>query len=115
MFYCVCKFPQKEEKFILFDKEEFNPIEFNLEKIQQIELKDLATEFRNLSLLSLNDFMLRIFQSKSRTITHILGELGIDTFEELDREYTLIVSKKSNLSKSQRDIVEKRYTELTNV
>ena len=112
MYFCVCKLPEQEEKFILFDKQEFKPTEFNLEEIKQIEFKDLPTKYRNYPILSLNDFMLRIFQPKSRTITHILGELGINSFEQLDYEHTLILNKKSNLSSSQRNLVKQRYEEL---
>lgn len=68
-----------------------------------------------LPILQLNEFILRIFNPKKRTTTHILGENGIDCWAQIENEYNLIQSKQSKLSKTQRDKVIERYNEIINV
>lgn len=68
-----------------------------------------------LPILQLNEFILRIFNPKRRTTTHILGENGIDCWAQIENEYNLIQSKQSKLSKTQRDKVIERYNEIINV
>lgn len=105
---------QSEDRFILFDKKDINleELELPLELDEVIQFEDLISKYRLLPILSLNEFLLRIINPKYRTATHILGEIGINSFFELEEEYNKIEMKKSNLSKSQRDIVVKRYNEL---
>jgi hypothetical protein len=115
--FCVCNIPKKEDnKFILFDKQEDVEIEqFGLENKQNITFEDVISTYKSYPILSLNDFAMRVFNPKARTTTHILGENNINSFEQLENEYNLIAQKKSNLSKSQRELIEKRYNELLNV
>lgn len=107
----ICKYPDSDIKFALYDKEEFNPEEFNLVKVKDASLNEVL----DLPILNLYDFVIRTVRPKERTDTHILGELGLETFSDLFNEKQLIDQKKSKLSKSQRDIVIKRYTELVNL
>lgn len=115
--FCICNIPnQEDDKFVLFDKQEDVDIEqFKLENKKDITFEELISEYKRLPILSLNDFVLRTFNPKVRTITHILGECKIDSWEQLENEHKLIELKKSNLSKSKRELVEKRYNELFNV
>ena len=105
------------DKFVLFDKQDINleELELPLEKDEEIQFEDLISKYKLLPILSLNEFLLRILKPKARTATHILGEIGINSFYELDEEYHKIELKQSNLSKSQRELVIKRYNELLNV
>lgn len=109
---CICKLPEEEQRFVIFDKTDFDPVEFNIEKEKEITYNELTSEYCRLPILSLNDFLLRTIRPKSRTTSHVLGELHIDSFEQLEHENGLIELKKSKLSKSQRDIVQWRYDEL---
>lgn len=105
---------QSEDKFILFDKQDINleELELPLELDSIIQFEDLISKYRLFPILSLNEFLLRIINPKYRTTTHILGEIGINSFYELEEEFNKIELKKSNLSKSKRDLVTKRYNEL---
>ncbi len=105
------------DKFILFDKQDINleELELPLELDEVIEFTDMISKYKLLPILSLNEFLLRILKPKARTTTHILGEIGINSFFELEEEYNKIELKKSNLSKSQRELVQKRYDQLLNV
>ena len=113
--FVVCKFPEEYDgKFILFDSKEIKPEEFNIEKEKEITFEELETEYKRLPIISLNDYLLRSL-SKTRTTSHKLGELNLDSYEQLKYENDLIVNKKSNLSKSQRNLVQERYNEILNV
>lgn len=105
---------QPDNKFILFDKEEIKLEELQLELTQDEEIswQDLISKYKFLPILSLNEFILRIINPKYRSTTHILGEIGISSFYELEEEYFKIELKQSKLSKSQRELVTKRYNEL---
>lgn len=105
------------DKFILFDKQDINleELELPLELDETVQFEDLISKYRLLPILSLNEFLLRIINPKYRTATHILGEVGINSFFELEKEFNKIEFKQSNLSKSQRELVIKRYNELLNV
>ena len=107
----VCKFPDDDKEFLLYDKEEFNPEEFNLVKVKDTTVQ----ESLDIPVLKLTDFVLRTMRPKERTDTHILGEIGLETISDLFKEKQLIDQKKSRLSKSQRDIVVKRYNEVINL
>lgn len=114
--FVVCKFPEEyDDNFVLFDSQEIKPEEFNINKEKEITFEELESEYKRLPIISLNDYLLRSL-SKTRTISHKLGELNLDSYEQLKYENDLIVNKKSKLSKSQRDLVQKRYNEIiTNV
>lgn len=113
----ICHIPNDEQlgNFILFDNKEFKPEDFNLEKIEEIGLEDVKTKHRNLPILELNDFLLRTLRPKSRTVTHILSENKIETFSDLEYQRDLISQKKSNLSRSQREMVLQRYDEICSI
>lgn len=115
--FCLCNLPDREDdKFIIFDKAENIEIkQFGLENKQEITFEDVISTYKTYPILSLNDFALRVFNTKARTVTHILGECKIDSWEQLENEHKLIKIKKSNLSKSKRELVEKRYNEIINV
>ena len=113
--FISCHLPNKnDEIFLLYDKEDFNVEELglNLEDVQIIESNKIMSEYDELPILNLNDFLLRGLKHNSRTDTHILGEVGIDTLYQLTHEKLLIDKKKSNLSRSKRDIVLKRYNDI---
>lgn len=115
MFY-ICQVPNHtDDAFILYDKKEFNPDEFQLIKVKEISFEELISDYKKLPILQLNEFILRIFNPKKRTTTHILGENHIDCWAQIENEYNLIQSKQSKLSKTQRDKVIERYNEIINV
>jgi hypothetical protein len=113
--FISCHLPNKnDEIFLLYDKEDFSVEELglNLEDVQVIESSKIMSEYDEFPILNLNDFLLRGLKHNARTDTHILGEAGIDTLYQLIHEKLLIEQKKSNLSRSKRDIVLKRYNDI---
>lgn len=115
--FISCHLPNRnEEVFLLYDKKDFNVEELglDLEDVQVIESNKIMSEYDELPILDLNDFLLRGLKHNARTDTHILGEAGIDTLYQLIHEKLLIDQKKSNLPRSKRDIVLKRYNDIMN-
>ena len=113
--FIQCHLPAKDDEiFLLYDKEDFSVEELglNLEDVQVIEPNKIMSEYDEFPILNLNDFLLRGLKHNSRTDTHILGEAGIDTLYQLIHEKLLIDQKKSNLPRSKRDIVLKRYDDI---
>lgn len=114
--FCICQVPNHtEDAFILYDKNEFSPDIYQLIKVKEISFEELITNHNRLPILQLNEFTLRIFNPKARTITHVLGENGIDCWAQIENEYNLIQSKQSKLPKSVRDKVIQRYNDIINV
>ena len=116
--FISCHLPNRNnEIFLLYDKEDFNVEELglNLEDVQVIEPNKIASEYKDYTILNLNDFLLRLLKHDARTSTHILGELGIETLSQLEKEKELIDNKKSKLSSSQRKSVISRYNEIINL
>lgn len=115
--FVSCHLPNNEDLFILYDAKDFDAKELglNLEKITVLEPQKILTDYSIFPILNLNEFLLRVIRPKERTITHKLGELGLDSFAALANEVDLIYAKKSNLSKSQRDMVLQRYNEIKNL
>ena len=105
----ICKFKDTEDlEFLVYDKKEFNPEDFGMEKVRDTTLEESS----DVAIINLNEFLLRNIYPKQRTDTHILGELGLETFDQIKAEKGLIDKKKSKLSKSQRDVVVRRYNDL---
>lgn len=114
--FCVCQVPNHtEDAFILYDKNEFSPDTYQLIKVKEISFEELMVDYSKLPILQLNEFAARIFNPKARTITHVLGENGIDCWAQIENEYNLIQSKQSRFSKQIRDKVIERYNEILNV
>lgn len=113
----ICHIPQDEKlgNFILFDKEDFNPKDFNLEEVEIIGLEDVKTKYNTLPILKLNDYLLKSIRPKERTVTHILAENHIETFSDLEYQKDLISQKRSKLSHSQRAFVLSRYDEICSI
>ena len=111
MFY-ICRLKEDLEDFIVFDKEEIKPEDFNLDPVKQISLEELKTEYNLLPLIKLDEFLLRALRPKERTTNRILAECGIENYTAITYEKDLINQKKSNLSRSQRELVLKRYQEI---
>ena len=115
--FISCHLPNKNEIFLLYDKEDFDvkKLGLNLEDVQVIEPNKIMSEYDEYPILNLNDFLLRVLRPKERTITHILAEQGIETLYHLVANKLLIDKKQSKLSKSQRDMVINRYNEIINL
>ncbi len=111
MFY-ICHLSNDQEQFVVFDKKEFKPKDFNLEPVKEITVEELKSDYNLLPIVELNEFLLGILASKKRTTTRILAECKIETFKALEYELDLIRQKKSNLSRSQRELVQSRYNEI---
>ena len=110
MYYLVT-FKDSEDKFILVDsKDDIEVSEFGLDLISKLEFNDIIIS--PYPILDFNDFVLRIFNPKARTDTHILGENNIHSFPQLENEVNLIKQKKSKLSRSVRDICLKQYEKI---
>lgn len=114
--FCVCQVPNHiEDAFVLYDKNDFSPDTYQLIKVKEISFEELISEYKRIPILQLNEFTLRIFKPKARTTTHVLGENGINSWEQIENEYNLIQSKQSKLSKSVRDKIIERYNDIINV
>lgn len=113
----VCHIPNDEKlgNFILFDSKDFNPDDYNLEKIEEITVEDVKSKYNALPIIDLNDYVIRSFRPKERTVTHILAENHVETFSDLEYQRDLISRKKSNLSHSQRELVLYRYNQICSI
>ena len=110
----ICHIANDKANFVVYDKKEFKPEDFNLEPVKEITIDELKSEYSLFPLIKLDEFLLRILAHKKRTINNILAEQGIETFRALEHEYGLINLKQSKLSHSQREFVCKRYEEIIN-
>ena len=115
--FIQCHLPNNNQKFLLYDITDFDIKELGLEleDVEIIEPNRIMSEFDELPIMNLNDFLLRMLKHNERTITHILGELGLDSLYQITHEKLLIDKKESKLSRSQRDKVIQRYNEITNL
>ena len=113
--FIQCHLPNRnDELFLLYDSSDFDVKELGLqlEDVQVIEPEKIQSEYKDFPILNLNDFLLRLLRHKERTITHILGELGLDSLQKLETEKQKIDLKKSTLSKTQRECVLERYNDI---
>lgn len=113
--FIQCHLPNRnDELFLLYDSSDFDVKELGLqlEDVQVIEPEKIQSEYKDFPILNLNDFLLRLLRHKERTITHILGELGLDSLRKLETEKQKIDVKKSTLSKTQREYVLERYNDI---
>ena len=112
--FISCHLPNNYDLFILYDNKDFDvkEIGLQLENITVLEPKKILTDYSIFPILNLNEFLLRVIKPNERTITHRLGELGLDSFQKLETEKQKIDEKKSSLSKAQREIVLGRYNDI---
>ena len=112
--FIQCHLPNNNQKFLLYDKNDFDvkEIGLELEDVEIIEPNKIMSEYDELPIMNLNDFLLRMLKPNERTTTHILGELGLDSFYQITHEKLLIDKKESKLSRSQRNKVLQRYEEI---
>ena len=102
-------------KFILYDNSDFTVDELGLESESELILKDMKFDndvANHYPLISYSDLLIRTIKPKYRTESDILHAIGVLNLSDLDCENTLIQLKRSKLSKSQRDLVQKRYQEI---
>ena len=111
--FCLCELDGN--RFIIFDKTEFKPEEFNLPNPKTVTLEEIKTEYKFVPIIELNDFLLRSIGSHYRTTSHKLGENNINSYYELLTENELISNKKSTKSKSIRELVQFRLNEINNL
>ena len=113
--FVQCHLPNNDQKFLLYDVTDFDVKELGLEleDVEVIEPNKIMSEYDEIPILNLNDFLLRLLNQKARTTTHILAELGIETLYHLTANKLLIDKKQSKLSRSQREMVVQRYNEIT--
>ena len=112
--FIQCHLPNNNQTFLLYDKKDFDvkEIGLELEDVEVIEPNKIMSEYDELPIMNLNDFLLRMLKNNERTVTHVLGEIGLDSLYQLTHEKLLIDQKKSNLSSSQRKMVLRRYDEI---
>lgn len=112
--FVLCKFPNNETQFILYDKTDFDLKElgFNVEEAKELEPNKIMSEYDEYPIMNINDLLLKTLRPKERTTTHILAEQGIETLYHLVANKLLIDKKASKLSSSQRKLVVKRYNEI---
>lgn len=112
--FIQCHLPNNNQKFLLYDKNDFDvkEIGLELEDVEIIEPNKIMSEYDELPIMNLNDFLLRMLKPNERTTTHILGELGLDSLYQITHEKLLIDKKESKLSRSQRNKVLQRYEEI---
>lgn len=94
-----------DDNIILFDSENLSLDEIDIKNHKSITLEQLASEYSNLPILSVNDWILT-------SMTHKLPKLvleGISSYMDLVGEYYLIQAKKSNKSRSIRELVVNTY------
>lgn len=111
MFY-ICHIPNDLEEFVIYDRKAFKPDDFNLEGVKEITIDELKSEYNLLPILKLDEFLIGIMGRSRRTVTRILAECGIETLKAFEYERDLIKTKKSNLSRSQREMVLARYEDI---
>ena len=102
-------------KFILYHNSDFTVNEFGMEEESELTLKDMQFDndvANHYALLDYNDLLIRTIQPKKRTESDILHSIGITCISDLDCENTLIQLKQSKLSRSQRELVQKKYKEI---
>ena len=112
--FVQCHLPKNDQMFLLYDKTDFDLKELGLEleDVEVIEPNKIMSEYDEVPIMNLNDFLLRMLKHNERTTTHILGELGLDSLYQLTHEKLLIDQKKSKLSSSQRKLVLQRYNDI---
>lgn len=112
--FILCKFPNSETQFILYDKTDFDVKELglNVEDVKELEPNKIMSEYDEYPIVNINDLLLKSLRPKERTTTHILAEHGIETLYHLVANKLLIDKKVSKLSSSQRRLVVERYDEI---
>lgn len=112
--FALCHFKSNpSDKFVLFDKDEFTTEEMGIDIEENLTLNQYTLfdkkECNNLPLLNYTDLLIRILNSKTKTITHSLSLLKIVSLNDLLRQVDLIEAKISDLSHSQRKTVLEQY------
>lgn len=107
----LCKFKDREDRFILYDKEDFKDFaeQMNMEVEKELSFEEFDKDFSFYPMLHIDDIAIRALNRKFRTPTHVLDELGISSWDSLKKENLKVKEKKSRLSRSERDLVEKHF------
>ena len=117
--FVLCHFKDNpSDRIIFFDKEERNNEileNMNLEVEKDLTFKDICENYSVFPILSLNDVILTTLNPKIKTDTRRLDEMGCLFWVILETQYNLIQEKKSKLSRSQRELIVRRYNELNNL
>ena len=110
--FALCKFNNEELRFILYDEKDFTDTakQMNIEIEESMDFAKFAKDFALYPLMAPNDLIIHSLNHKFRTATDRLDEVGISCWAKLKQEYAKVQEKKSNLSRSQRELVEKQYT-----
>jgi len=112
--FALCHFKDDENKFVLMDKEDLKEIteHMNIEIEKELSFEEFDKDYSFYALLSVNDLLLRSLNRKARTTAHVLDELKISCWMAIKKEFAKIQEKKSNLSRSQRDMVINYYNSI---
>lgn len=112
--FALCHFKDDENKFVLMDKEGIKEIteHMNIEIEKELSFEEFDKDYSFYALLSVNDLLLRSLNRKARTTAHVLDELKISCWMAIKKEFAKIQEKKSNLSRSQRDMVINYYNSI---
>lgn len=115
--FALCHFKDNEINFVLYDKNDIKELaeHMNIEIEKEISFEEMKKDYSFYPIISANDLILRSLNSKSRTNSHVLDELGISRWINIENEWNKIQDKKSKLSKSQRDRVEDLYNFITSL
>lgn len=109
MFCLVQQIKDTSDKMYLYDSED----------LKDLDLKDLGfeliqenpSEVLDYPIYSLNDILITALIHKSTTSSK-LDALHLSTFSQINAEVNAINAKQSRLSRSQRELVQKRFEEI---
>lgn len=109
--FALCHFKDGDIKFVLFDKKDIKETTqyMGIEVETEFEYEEFDRDYSRFPLMSISDLIIRTMNKRARTTTHVLDEIGISCWMAIKQEYAKIQEKKSYLSRSQRDLVEKQY------
>ena len=115
--FALCHYKDDKLKFVLYDKKDIKEVTeyMNIEVEETFDFEKFDKDFAFYPLMSLNDLLLRTLNKKARTATHVLDEVDISCWMKLKQEHAKIQEKKSYLSRSQRELVEKTFALITSV
>ena len=102
-------------KFILYNDSDFTVDELGFEVESELTLTNMKFDndvANHYALVSYSDLLIKTIQPKVQTESDKLVKCGIQNISDLDCENTLIQLKQSKLSRSQRELVQKKYQEI---
>lgn len=109
--FVIAHFKDTSDSFVLIDKEDLKEVaeHMNIEIEKEITFEEFDKDYSFYPLVDANDLIIKAISKRGKTATHKLDSLDISCWIKLKQEYNKIQEKKSNLSRSERELVEKHY------